>query len=143
MNLKKIQPKEMEGKSSVRLPHILYEFPIFLSPHLPGPNKPPSLLQTTPYDTTLLSPHTCLATLFLGLSLVFPPFSAPEIQSFLFPLLLSLSPFRPLSLHVSLSLCVCIYTRTHTHTQLSSSKILSIPTMSTVNSELRTSKCLA
>lgn len=72
------------------------------------------LLDTTLYDTTLLSPHSCLATPFLGPSLVFPPSSAPEIQPFLFYLLLSLSPFT-LSYSMSVCLSVCMFLCTHIH----------------------------
>ena len=92
------------------------------------------LLETSPYDTALLPPPTCLAASFLAPSSTVYPWNS------IIPVFLA-SPSLPPSLSVWLSFSLCMYKHTHKH-RLSSSKILSIPTTSTVNSILRTSKCL-
>lgn len=133
---KKIQSKTTEGRSSVRPSHQLSEFPVFHSPYLLNPINHP-LLETIPYDTMLLSPPTCLVVPFLHISLVLPPSSIPEIQSFLSPVLF---PRFPVSLHACLCVYAQVHTDTHRHFPLQRSPF---PTISTVNSILTISTCLA
>lgn len=121
--------KDTRQKFCQTMPHILW-ISIFLSPHLPGPTSYP-LLKTTPYGTAVLSlPTYPFSRSFPGSSSIFYFGN-------------SITPGPTLSPSLSLScMSVLLCMRMYTHT-LSSSKTISIPTTSTVNSIVKTSKCLA